>query len=613
MSTSNSFSPDQSSSHSWPEVMSLSIRFQIRRSDCQPGHWSTKLAGNRPRKAALRRAPIFLLFMQFTASLFAQPVEDDLSVQRRQFQAQEMIPARFGGWIFPIGNPPRLIWRDVDEVRRLGPDVGFQVRWFDADLRESTAPDKPGRWIAWVEGQAPNGTPLRRAFTFFALPQKIEPRFVPDLTVTLPKFPGPDAPPAWAEHQIEFDRAGKELLTRGLIDSEQGAILVAGISESKPLGRPKRFVESTLVANSDYHLALKLKLQGLADKVRPLHPARTRATAARVLRQAATDQAGVPEDAKAKIDDFCHEWVEATGEPFVTLVACKGVIVTHEAFGRDTEGEPIDRNYRCWLASITKTVTALMFSQLVDQGLIQLDAPLSTVFPDYPVNDPHVPTFRQCLNHTAGLSGHGNFGGMNHPHLENVVLNGIDINEPGKAHEYSGLGYELIAKAMEVVSGTSSVRLYHEHLFEPLGFGDVVLRNASSDCELTAMELAILGQWIANRGSYGDREFISPATFEKLLPQPLKVPGGPDKSDGLGMRWIRHRKPDAAADSDKPEDFLFSQQTVGHGSFSGCILVVDLEQQLVIAQVRRKFGDADSEWWNRFFQTIAEAITDGPE
>jgi CubicO group peptidase (beta-lactamase class C family) len=251
-----------------------------------------------------------------------------------------------------------------------------------------------------------------------------------------------------------------------------------------------------------------------------------------------------------------------------------------------------------------------MFSQFVDQRLIEFDSPLSTVFPDYPLNDPHVPTFRQCLNHTSGLSGHGAFGGMRNPHLENVILNGIDVNQPNKIHSYSGTGFELVAKAMEIVAGKSAVRLYQEHLFEPLGFGDVVLGNASSDGEFTARELGILGQWIANRGSYGKQEFISADTFAELLPRPLLLAGAPD-DQGLGMHWVWHRKPGAAADSRKPEDLLFSPRTAGHGSFSGGILVVDLDQQLVIAQVRQRFGDADSEWYSKLFQTIAAAIADG--
>ena len=145
--------------------------------------------------------------------------------------------------------------------------------------------------------------------------------------------------------------------------------------------------------------------------------------------------------------------------------------MTHEAFGHDSAGKPINTDYRCWVGSITKTVTALLFAQFLDQSLIDLDDSLATVFPDYPKNDPHVPTFRQCFNHTSGLSGHGEFGGVHNPHFENIVLNGIDVNEPNVRYAYSGTGYELAAKAMEIVAGKSAIRLYDEHLFQPLNFG----------------------------------------------------------------------------------------------------------------------------------------------
>lgn len=531
--------------------------------------------------------------------------------RRRQFQSQELMTAKSGTWIFKPGDTPRIVWRDVEEVERLGCDSRLHVRWFDAKLSESAVPDKSGRWLAWIEGTAPNGTPLRRSLTFYGLPKQIPNSYTPDLTIALPHFPGPKAPVTVQEHQAEVLRLAKDMLVPTVISSEKGAILIAGLAEFKPLGRLARFVESAAVLNDDYHLALKLKLQRLQPRVRTLQRPRRRDPPAPVLREGSLADAGMSPDAKAKIDQLCRAWADDTGEPFVILVARRGVIVTHEAFGHEPGGEPIGRNYRCWVASITKTVTALLFSQFLDQGLIALDDPLSTVFPDYPKNDPHVPTFRQCLNHTSGLSGHGDFGGMRNPHLENVILNGIDVNEPNVKYAYSGLGFELVAKAMEIVAGKSAVRLYHDHLFQPLGFGDVPIGNASSDGEFTAMELGILAQWVANRGSYGPWEYIAPRTFERLLPEPLSVPDhGLVADEGIGLHWIRHAKPGASRNSRRAEDLLFSTSTVGHGSFSGCVFVVDPEQQLVITQVRKQSGPRSAEWSARFFQTIAATVED---
>ncbi|MCH5377426.1 MAG: hypothetical protein JJ992_25985, partial [Planctomycetes bacterium] len=252
--------------------------------------------------------------------------------QRREFQSQELMLARSGSWIFKLGETPRILWRDEETVRRLGCDEPLRVRWFDAERNESPEPNAPGRWLAWVEGTAPNGTPLRRSRTFYALPKQIPSSFSPDLTIAFPNFPGPEAPPVLREHEAEIVRLANDVLVRTVLGSEEGAILVAGLTEAEPLGRPARYIDSTTVRNDDCHLALKLKLQGLQDKVRPLRPPRHRDQPATILHEGSPTQAGVSSDAKARIDAVCRSWAEDTGEPFVTLVARHGVIVTHEAF-----------------------------------------------------------------------------------------------------------------------------------------------------------------------------------------------------------------------------------------------------------------------------------------
>lgn len=538
-----------------------------------------------------------------------EPPKLTLAEQRQRFQSQELMTAKHGGWILSPNTVPRIIWRDVDEVRHLHGDVDFRVRWFDADLNEFPQPTHPGRWMAAISGTAPNGTPLRRALTFFAFPPDIASGSSLDLKVDLPNFPGPQSPPPWREREQEIVKLLSGLVGQALISSEQGAILLAGLYESKTLGRPARYTESASVMNDEHHLALKLKQLGLQDKTRSLRPLRPLDTPATELRTGTPAQAGVTADAKARIDALCQAWADDSGEPFVTLVARRGVIVTHQAFGHDGSDAAVPLDYRCWVASLTKTVTALMFSQFVDQGLIDLNAPISSVFSEFPKNDPHVPTFRQCLTHTSGLSGHGEFGGMKNPHLENIVLNGIDVNEPNSRYTYCGLGFELAAKAMEIVAGKSAARIYHDHLFDPLGFGDVVLGNASSDDEFTAMELAILAQWVANEGRYGTLEFISPQTFELLLPQPVRVAdGGYTQDEGLGLHWMRHQRSGIGPGDESKKQTLFGPRTLGHGSFSGCVFVIDPEQQLVITQVRRNTGARHAQWSPKFFQTIADTI-----
>jgi CubicO group peptidase (beta-lactamase class C family) len=559
-------------------------------------------------------ASLFALGHPIADAQEAQKSIEELRALRKEFQSLELFTARQASWIFPLVLPPKVVWRDADTAKKFGFTPGFDVRWFDSNLDEAKLPNKGGRWIALLHGTAPNKTPFRRALTFYALPPKLDGSniYVPDLTVQLPNFPGADAPAAWREHQAEFDRSSKDFLVKSLMDHEQGAIVVAGIAESTEMGRPKTFPEWTVSMNAQHHLNLKLKLMGVEAQRKPLNPPRKLSTPAPMIRPGSAEESGVPTDAKSVIDKFCQEWSEATKEPFVTLVAKNGVIVTHSSFGRDPKGKSIDLDYRCWVASITKTITAILFSQLVDQRLIELDWTLDRVFPDYPANVSFVPTFRQLLNHTSGLSGHGEWGGMFNPYLENIVLNGIDINEPGKRHEYCGLGFELAAKAMEITTGKCAARMYHEHLFAPLGLQNIIMGNASSDGEFTAMELAVIGQWLANRGCYGEHQFISPETFQEMLPKSTgqsSVAG----EHGLGLHQIRHRRLGTPKNPGEPNELLFSESTFGHGSFSGCILVVDPDQQLVIVQARKQFRPEDNKYWSQFFQVVADAIKNEKE
>jgi hypothetical protein len=49
---------------------------------------------------------------------------------------------------------------------------------------------------------------------------------------------------------------------------------------------------------------------------------------------------------------------------------------------------------------------------------------------------------------------------------------------------------------------------------------------------------------------------------------------------------------------------------LGHGSFSGCIFLVDLDQELIVVQVRKRSGPRSAKWSPRFFQTVAAILSE---
>ncbi|HBJ34823.1 MAG TPA: hypothetical protein DDZ51_08680, partial [Planctomycetaceae bacterium] len=80
--------------------------------------------------------------------------------------------------------------------------------------------------------------------------------------------------------------------------------------------------------------------------------------------------------------------------------------------------------------------------------------------------------------------------------------------------------------------------------------------------------------------------------------------------EGIGIHWQRHLKPNAPRDSKRDEELLFSKNSLGHGSFSGCILFVDPERELVVVQVRKQSGLRSGDWSPKFFQTIADVLSE---
>src|SRR3954447_1479567 len=70
--------------------------------------------------------------------------------------------------------------------------------------------------------------------------------------------------------------------------------------------------------------------------------------------------------------------------------------------------QPVDGDTLFRIGSTTKTFTGTTVMRLVEQGWLELDAPVRTYLPDFRVADELAServTVRQCLNHSAGWLG----------------------------------------------------------------------------------------------------------------------------------------------------------------------------------------------------------------
>ena len=144
--------------------------------------------------------------------------------------------------------------------------------------------------------------------------------------------------------------------------------------------------------------------------------------------------------------------------------------------GRYGEDFPVNPDMLFQAGSVSKPMFALTLLRYVDKGLIDLDADISGIVPEFVKKGPV--TFAALLSHTAGYNLHG-FPGYRADHeplsLEDV-LNGKGntpklrrIRPYGKQHMYSGGGITLAQLAFERITGTTLREAFQKEVAEPLG------------------------------------------------------------------------------------------------------------------------------------------------
>ena len=523
-----------------------------------------------------------------------------------------MVPRAMNTWnyTFTPGDLPELRWQKPYLVKQVLGEFPIEVRWFDEDLNEVKKAKAPGRYGYVVKGIAPDNRVIRRAGTMYCMPEdwvawgermKANLEFIP--VNFLDKQ-------AWFEHSDPIASYAGRTILLSILNQQDGAILMSYLHELESENKAPELTDTPIIHDHDYHLALKRKLLGVENKWPALTlPSKIDGKTATILHEGTEREAGMQRGTADKLRKICQQWYEESGEPFVVLVARRGVIIIHEAFGERPDGR-VTRETTTEMASLTKLVTGLMFAQFVDQGIINIDDPVGDFLPDFPVKGEKTLTLRHCFTHTSGLWGHEEWGGLHNPWLDNAISNLVPELPIGKIHQYNGMGYDLAGKVMEIVSGKSIFRLMRENFFDPLGLKNTILEeDLGFSCFSNAGEFAVLGQLMLNRGSYGDLKFFSEETFEKIVPKPLnQFYPGINVEWGIGLTWMRQESPLAGVDGFPEDHTILSKNMIGHGSATAAILRVDLDNDLVICQTRRMGGAYYEKYLQKFLLAIEEGL-----
>ena len=293
----------------------------------------------------------------------------------------------------------------------------------------------------------------------------------------------------------------------------------------------------------------------------------------------------------------------------VVVVGHQGKVVYRRGIGKRSlvpEPRPMTETTIFDIASLTKVVaTAPAIMQLVEQGKIRLQDPVTKYWPEFKSRGKDAITVGQLLTHYSGLR----------PDLDlKLVWNGYDtamkmilaekpVAEPGTRFIYSDINFEILGELVRRVSGKNLDEYCAANIFEPLGMGDTRFRppaafreriaptEYSSDGRKgllwgdvhdptarfmggvaghagvfsTADDLAVFVQMLLNGGSYNGVRILGPLTVEKMTtPQ---NPAGKQVLRGLG--W------DIDSPYSSARGEFFPVGSYGHTGYTGTSIWVE--------------------------------------
>ncbi len=472
-------------------------------------------------------------------------------------------------YIFPPGELPTIWWKNPEAVQNEMGKFSLNVSYYDSEQRRVSRAEKPGRYAAVVEGQLPSGFTIRRFITLYCSPVEFD-----DYSENIPiKFnPLKDygiTESQWRLYEQTENRFAFGSMKMFPLHDADAAIFLAGLSE---IDSAANITDTPRLRDRQWWIEFKQTLHR-KEKTLLVLPKRVSETSVLLDEKPASTSRFTQKHLK-DIRSICRDWADESVVPHVTLVAHKGKIVLHEAFNPKVGDKQVNLDSHLWMASITKLLTGVLMMEFVDQGLVELDAPVAKYLPELSQTSGNNLTVRQLFTHTTGLEWAGEWASDWNPALENYVAQALPFADVGKKFSYNRAGYAIAGKVMERITGRAIPYLFRDHLFSPLGMKSAYADNTYGGLYCSTLDLARLGQMLLNRGTYDGYRFFSEDSYHHMLPAQLP---------GIDRRWGIGTSP--------MEGHGLSSEAFGHLAASGSVFRIDPKNEIIIISARNKVSE----------------------
>ncbi len=181
--------------------------------------------------------------------------------------------------------------------------------------------------------------------------------------------------------------------------------------------------------------------------------------------------------ALTKLRDYAAAELAAVGQAGMTIaiVDADGFAATLSVGWADVAAKvPVGPDHLFQIGSISKSLTALCIHSLVDEGKIEIDAPVSRYLDGAPL--PAVPiTIQQLLNHAGGFA---HDAPVFPATPDGRLWSGFT---PGSRGSYSNIGFLLLGLVIGKVTGRPHPEVIRERVQIPLGMTDATTHLLTAD------------------------------------------------------------------------------------------------------------------------------------
>ncbi len=284
-------------------------------------------------------------------------------------------------------------------------------------------------------------------------------------------------------------------------------------------------------------------------------------------------------------------------------VTLRGELIAHHALGHFTydPASPLVTSASIFdLASVTKVVaTATMAMILYERGLLDLEAPVTAIVPEFAGDDSRRRdvSLRMLLAHSSGL-----------PAYEKLFLRAIAREDllaralgtqltadPGTRAEYSDIGFIILGVALERLADETLDAFCQREIFGPLGMSRTTFNPPKS----------WRSEIVPTADECGAGKFRGRIIQGEVQDENASVLGGVAGHAGLFSTAVGWDTPSTPSQSGK----YFGSRSFGHLGYTGTSLWIDRDRQLSVTLLtNRTWPDCQNQAIKQVRPAVHDAV-----